>query len=193
MIKTYDNLDLGNVISSDTACEEILSSKEPQNLIVGLEFSNKNTHLEVEEIEACIAERIGVDLDTEQAPYGVYSTKFTLNSLLKAYNTKFHGQPRLVLAELGISKNISTGRYIIPSPDAKKACAKMLEYGTRIRKATAIVGERVEFRKTTIKSVKTIDNPYYIESLKTADQQHHGIPYDKGFMSSYDRGTLGTI
>jgi len=193
MIKTYDNLDLSNVVNSDTACEEILSEKQPQELIVGFEFSGNSTHLEIEEVEACIAERIGVDLDAEQAPYGVYSTKFTLNSLLKAYNTKFHGQPRLVLAELGISKNASTGRYIIPSPDAKKACAKMLEYGTRIRKATVIVGERVEFRKTTVGSVKAIDNPYYIESLKTADRQHHGIPYDKGFISSYDRGTLGTV
>ena len=186
-------MDLKIAVDSDTACQEILGTKEPQELVVALDYSNKKTHLDIEDMEACIAERIGVDLDEEQTPYGVYSCKFTLNSLLKAYDTKFHRRPKLVLTELSISENASTGRYLIPTPDAKEACAKMLEYGTRIRKATATVEERTEFRKTTIGGIKTIDNPYYVKPANPTSQQHHGIPHDKGFMSSYDRGTLGTV
>lgn len=190
-------LDLSEAVKIDTAQKLITDQEYQGTFLVELPCDNdlQNSLIQV---EVGIAERLGVNLDPDGFPYGVFNGNSVLDGLMAAYYKVCSTRSELVVArlELGQPDQVQ-GVYTMPlaAPNLRQKAAEIaMEYTTREKAATVNERARTELKKRTLTpSGKRIKNNQYYQKPEQVKAEPKGDMLGLGMTArARHRGTLGT-
>lgn len=191
---TYPNLDLSSaVFLGDDALDAIANPEQIGTLEVVLPT---DTGIPTWPVESAIGTRheCAEEEDFEGVPYITFDMGGVYKGLRKAYDQQFNTEPRLIVAQVELSRdpNSTTVRYVMPvstTGHKNKAAASTIEYTAKTVTPGSRSDDRRSLTRSTKRSPRIESNSYFVPGKSAVGV----VPLGRtGMVAAYRQGRLGT-